>query len=47
MIAAMKTFAAQWWVCRIRRPALTLNEMFNADWYASLMCCPRNGAYGP
>ena len=29
MIAATKTSAAQWWVCLIRRPALTVVEMFD------------------
>ena len=31
MTAAMKTFAAQWWVCLIRSPALTDVEMSSTD----------------
>src|SRR2546429_618911 len=30
-IEATKTSAAQWWVCRISRPARTLNERSNAE----------------
>ncbi len=39
-IAAMKTFAAQWWVCRIKSPARTASERCTTDAYASLILCP-------
>ncbi len=46
-MAATNTFAAQWCVWRMSRPAFTDVEMFTTDAYASLMCWPRSGAYEP
>jgi hypothetical protein len=46
-IAAMKTLAAQWWVCRIRRPPLTLVDRSSTERYACVISCPRSGAYAP
>ena len=46
-IAATNTFAAQWCVCLIRRPAFTLVEMSITDAYAALIRCPCSGTYGP
>ncbi len=43
-IATTKTSAAQWWVCRMSRPALTWNEMSTTDLYASDIFCPWSGS---
>ncbi len=47
MIAAMNTFAAQWCVCRSSSPAFVESDRSTTDLYASLICWPRSGAYGP
>src|SRR5919108_2017202 len=46
-IATTKTSAAQWWVWRTSRPALTSNEMSTTDLYASDIRWPRSGSYEP
>jgi len=46
-IAAMKMFAAQWCVCRIRSPAFQRYEMSTVERNASVISVPRSGAYEP
>ncbi len=43
-IAAMKSSADQWCICRMISPPRTSNEMFSVVSYAADMCVPRSGA---
>ena len=47
MIAARKTSAAQWWICRISRPPRTSKLMFSVDSYAWLIRTPSSLVYDP
>ena len=42
-IIATNTFAAQWCVCRISRPAFTSHDRCTTDSYARLIDCPSSG----
>lgn len=43
-IAATKTSAAQWWVCRISRPARTSQLSRTVEAYAAEVVAPSSGA---
>lgn len=40
---AMKTTAAQWWICRMSRPPRTSKEMCSVELNASDIICPWSG----
>lgn len=46
-IAATKTSAAQWWVCRISSPARTSQLSRTVEAYAADVLLPSSGAYEP
>ena len=41
-IAAMKSIADQWCICRMSRPPRTSKEISSVEAYASDMCSPRS-----
>ncbi|SKM04007.1 Uncharacterised protein [Mycobacteroides abscessus subsp. bolletii] len=43
MIEAANISAAQWWICRTKRPPRTSKLMFSAVSYALDICTPRSG----
>ena len=46
-MAARNTSAAQWWICRMTRPARTSKLRCTDDWKAADIGTPRNGTYEP
>jgi len=46
-IAATKTRAAQWWICRMTSPARTSKLMSSVETYAADSVCPWSGRYEP